>query len=144
MAVSTADSPLDKAMPFTNNITLKHNQSSFSLKFSALNFQDKELVQYSYFLEGFDTQWTGVGYNNMASYTNIPPGSYKLKVQANSAYILPASLDITILAPWYQTPVAYTIYTLIVLTVIFLITRYTKRIRRYKSNLLVEKRGKRT
>lgn len=140
VAVKEENSPLVKAMPFTEHITLNHDQSSFSLNFSALNFQDKELIQYNYFLDGFDKQWTVTGNNNVATYTNIPPGEYTLKVQANSEYILPATLNITILAPWYQTTIAYIIYVLIVLTVIYLITQYSRRIRLYKSNLQVEKR----
>ena len=117
VTATSENSPLDRAMPFTKAVVLKHNQSSFSVEFSSLNFQDKEQMQYSYFLKGFDKEWTSTGNNNMATYTNIPPGKYQLEVQANSDFIIPATLDITILAPWYQTTLAYWGYALFIIAV---------------------------
>ena len=80
--VSTPNSPLKKAIAFADKINLKHNQSSFSIEFSALNYLDKSKTQYAYLLENFDQGWNYVGAQRKATCTNLKPGHYIFKVKA--------------------------------------------------------------
>jgi ligand-binding sensor domain-containing protein/signal transduction histidine kinase/DNA-binding response OmpR family regulator len=73
---------LTEDLPFAKEINLNHKQSSFSVSYAALNYTSSNNNQYAYKLEGFDADWTYVGNITKASYTNLDPGSYTLKLKA--------------------------------------------------------------
>lgn len=100
------DSPLKEDLPFVSQINLNYKQSSFSVNYAALNYTSPNNNLYAYKLEGFDKDWTYVGNTTKASYTNLDPGEYILKVKAaNNDGIWSrkiASLAITITPPFWQ------------------------------------------
>lgn len=72
--------PQDVAV--TKELCLHEKEKSFSLEFSALNFESGNAAIYSYRLLGFDDKWIQVpGNRRFASYTNLPPGNYTLQVR---------------------------------------------------------------
>lgn len=79
---------------------------SLMVEFAALSFSDPEHQQYSYRLEGFDSEsLASPASRRLASYTNLPPGNYTLKVNsslpdgsAGNAIEIP----VQVLAAWYQ------------------------------------------
>lgn len=66
------DSPLMESITNTKKIVLEHNQNSFNLECTMLNFHAAELNQYAYYLEGFEKDWNLGSRNNMATYRNVP------------------------------------------------------------------------
>ena len=52
--------------------------------FTALSLQSPGKVRFRYFLEGHDRKWNELegGRERVASYTNLPPGSYTFRVKA--------------------------------------------------------------
>ncbi|SDD55133.1 Two component regulator propeller [Dyadobacter soli] len=108
-------------------ISLTHNQSSFSVDFAVLNFLHPEKNLYAYRLEGFEDSWNYVD-NPSATYTSLPPGRYVFAVRgANNDGIwnnAPKRLVITIDAPWWNTWVAYVAYAGVFLLIAFLVTRF--------------------
>ncbi len=75
---------LRKHISETKEITLSYKQSVFTFEFSALNYILPEKNQYAYKLEGFDKNWNFVGNKRSATYTNLDPGEYILKVKASN------------------------------------------------------------
>ncbi|WP_423146570.1 two-component regulator propeller domain-containing protein [Rubrolithibacter danxiaensis] len=75
-------SPLRKNISRTKEITLRYDQSVFTLAFAALDFTSPSHNQYAYKLEGFDKGWNYVNSVRTASYTNLDPGKYIFKVKA--------------------------------------------------------------
>lgn len=73
-------SPLTKTAFTTSNIQLSYNQSVITFEFAALNYTLSGKNKYAYKLEGFDKHWNYVGTNRRATYTNLDPGSYVLRV----------------------------------------------------------------
>jgi signal transduction histidine kinase/ligand-binding sensor domain-containing protein/DNA-binding response OmpR family regulator len=65
-------------------VELKHDQSVITFEFAALNYTLPEKNQYAYKLEGFDKDWNYVGTKRTASYTNLDPGNYVLKVRGSN------------------------------------------------------------
>ena len=55
------NSPLQRTINETDEITLSYRQSVFSFDFSALNYHASAKNQYAYMLEGFDRDWNYVG-----------------------------------------------------------------------------------
>ncbi len=75
----TEDSPLKESITGTKKIVLDHNQNSFNLECTMLNFHAPEFNQYAYYLQGYEQDWNSVSRNNMATYRNVPPGTYVFK-----------------------------------------------------------------
>ena len=73
---------LPQDIAITSELRLHEKEKSFSLEFSALNFESGNAAIYSYRLVGFDDKWVQVpGSRRFASYTNLPPGDYTLQVR---------------------------------------------------------------
>ena len=76
---------LPEAMNSTGNISLSYSQNFFSFEFVALNYTAPGKNQYAYFLKGFDKAWHIVSAKQrFASYTNLDPGRYTLRVKASN------------------------------------------------------------
>lgn len=106
-------------------LTLKHTDVYFDFEFSELQFFSPFSSEFAYILEGFDEDWIYTKSRNYGSYTNIPPGSYTLRVKVlngdgrwNEQEIM---LPITILPPFWKTGYAYSMYVAIGLIIILLI-----------------------
>ncbi|MDX9882957.1 MAG: two-component regulator propeller domain-containing protein [Prolixibacteraceae bacterium] len=67
-----------------DEIRLKHNQSSFIIEYTALNYIFPEKNQYAYQLEGFDPDWNYVDKQRIAIYTNLNSGKYVFRVKASN------------------------------------------------------------
>jgi signal transduction histidine kinase/ligand-binding sensor domain-containing protein/DNA-binding response OmpR family regulator len=91
----------------TKSITLSYKQSMISLEYAALDFGAAGRKRYAFILEGFDDAWNYVGSRNIASYTNLPGGTYrfKLKYQNSVGQWSPTSsvLKITVIPPFWLT-----------------------------------------
>lgn len=99
----------------TDEIILDYKKNMIAFSFAALNFRDPEKNQYAYKLEGFDDSWREIGNQRTASYTNIAPGTYRLRVRASNNDGVwndtGTSLVIHQLPPPWKTWWAYIIYS---------------------------------
>jgi len=122
------NSPLEKVISETKKITLNHNQSVFTIEYIGINYSYPGRNEYAYYLEGFEKKWNYVGKVRTATYTNLPPGDYIFKVKSSerggSWSKKPLELQITILAPWWSTNIAYFIYLIILILGIYYIVIY--------------------
>jgi PAS domain S-box-containing protein len=90
-------------------LTLRHDQNFLTFQFAALDFHVPQNNAYAYILEGVDKAWIQNGTKREATYTNLSPGKYVLRVRAaNNDGVWAASgrdlvLRIVILPPWWQT-----------------------------------------
>ena len=78
------DSPLKECIDETDVLKLKHDQNTFSLKVSTINYDSPGSTLYSWKLEGFYEKWTQPGTNSLIRFTNLPSGKYTLHVRAIS------------------------------------------------------------
>jgi len=66
-------------------LTLSPQQRGFSLEFAALDYSDPGRCRYAFWLEGFDSGWIETGAAaRVASYSNLGPGHYRLRVKASN------------------------------------------------------------
>lgn len=98
----------NKAISIANEITLSYQDYVFSVEFAALDYIAPQKNKYAYKLEGFDKDWTYVDSDKrFATYTNLDPGKYTLRVIASNNDGLwnneGAKLQINILPPWWMT-----------------------------------------
>jgi signal transduction histidine kinase/DNA-binding response OmpR family regulator/ligand-binding sensor domain-containing protein len=128
---SRDSSLLKEPLNSLSSLELKHDQNFLTFYFAALQFNDVEKTQYRYRLNGMEDEWNYTGALGMANYTKVPPGSYRLELNATntsgvwSEHI--RSMNITVSPPLWQTDVAYVFYGLLVIGAMVAYVRYTAR-----------------
>ncbi|MGK6349854.1 ligand-binding sensor domain-containing protein [Parapedobacter sp. DT-150] len=119
LEINQTGSPLTRAITFTDQLELNHNQSSFSIDFAALSFVSPGMTEYAYKMEGLDKAWTHIRTNRKAYFTELPPGDYLFRVNVADSKGgfkgKETQLRITILPPFWASLPAYGFYLLLVL-----------------------------
>jgi signal transduction histidine kinase/ligand-binding sensor domain-containing protein/DNA-binding response OmpR family regulator len=133
---------LKKNIDFTNEIELKHNQNSFILEFSNVNYFNKDIA-YQYYLEGFDERWSPISGDMQANYTNISPGSYTFHIRAINKIgniVGPERfLNIEVLPPFWASWKAYLLYLILAAGIAYLFFRSYQARQREKVAFTIEK-----
>ncbi|MDX1409367.1 MAG: triple tyrosine motif-containing protein, partial [Saprospiraceae bacterium] len=83
--VETADSTI--LLPFTEptQIRIGPTETSFSVEWGALAFDDHPNTRFAYMLEGFDVDWVFADRTTMVRYNRLSPGNYAFRLKAVSA-----------------------------------------------------------
>lgn len=114
-----------KSFNYEDPIIMNDEQSTFSIEFASLDYSSASAVQYKYKMEGLDKKWVHLATNRRAYFTDVPAGTYKFTVQAQSnlGYWVstPVTLIITVLPPFWKSTAAVVIYILAGILVIVLI-----------------------
>lgn len=123
-SISTgAQSPLKKQINQVEEITLPHNETNITIKYSVLNYNPYLEYRYAYMLEGFDEEWNYVEDQNSATYTNLDPGEYIFKVKAANSDGYWGSetkqFKLSITPPFWQTSWFYLLSFMTVAGLIF-------------------------
>ena len=89
-------------------VTVPPGADSLSVEFSALDYSAPLLNRYRYRLEGYDDAWVEADAGHrVASYTNLRPGSYRLRLSGSNRNghwtRQEVALQISVLPAWYQT-----------------------------------------
>jgi signal transduction histidine kinase/DNA-binding response OmpR family regulator/sugar lactone lactonase YvrE len=134
---------LAQALAVPQQLTIKASENDFSVDFVALNFASPQKTCYAYQLEGYHHGWVQpAAGQRTASFANLPPGHYTLRVKASNGEGVwsrqPASMQFTVLAPWYRTEWAYLLYALAALGAVAIYRRIELRQQRLQSQLVLE------
>ncbi len=101
------------------------NQLTFEVAYPI--FGNEQKIQFSYWLEGQDDDWSNYTIDSKKEYTNLREGKYILHVRAIDASLQiskEATMEFTILPPWYRTWWAYIIYLIALGFGIYLFGKY--------------------
>lgn len=132
------------SVKYMEKVTLKHHQSMFSIEFAALNYYTQSHIRYEYILEGYEKEWHVADKSRIASYTNVPPGSYLFRVKTlddtNPTLDSGTTLQIKILPPWWKSVWAYIIYAILVLVLLYTILRFVALMIKMKNDVYIEHR----
>ena len=125
-----------------DKIRLNYDQNNFSISFSTFDFTNISKIKYAYKLVGLNDSWIYVrDGHNTAYFTNIDKGTYTFKVKAytSSGGIengKETSLTLAVIPPWYGSNLAYICYSILFLTIVFII--YNLQIKRKLAQLETE------
>lgn len=129
--------PVDSLLQLPT-IKLSSDQSSFSIYFSSLSYQQRDRLTYYFKLEGVDLEWQAADRIHFQNYSLLPPGEYVFKVYAENVEGIRSphttELRIVIKPPFYRTK--WFISTLIFLIVLVIYFLHRERVNRL---LAVEK-----
>ncbi|WP_209329943.1 hybrid sensor histidine kinase/response regulator transcription factor [Lunatimonas salinarum] len=120
------EQPIDTA----EEIALKHFDNTLTISMASLVFSLPNKNEFQYKLEGHDADWVFSGNNHQARYTNLSPGDYTFFAKSSNYDGVwsetPASLNFTILPPWYLTWWAYLGYALLISAGLMWVYTYLK------------------
>ncbi len=147
------------AIPYIRHHVFKHHQNNINLDFSALNYAWPSRTHYRYrLIHVTDSTWyTARPYptgnlidtkgNLHLNYSALQPGEYKIQVMASTeehSWTGPITeFSFVILAPWWKTQIAYTIYSLtafllIIIAIYWYLWQSKQRImRKHKEDILM-------
>ncbi len=118
-------------------LDFKHNGIIFY--FAAPFFENPDLIQYSYKLEGLDDSWSPWTKANYKEYPFLHEGKYTLRVKAKNIYGVESpelTYHFQVAPPWYRSTAAYIGYFILLLSLIIISIRlYTYNLRRRNERL---------
>ncbi|WP_215224771.1 hybrid sensor histidine kinase/response regulator transcription factor [Echinicola shivajiensis] len=143
--VSTTKNDYYNTGDFTSEspLLVHHDDNAITITFAALDLRNSDNLYYAYKLEGLDQQWNYVSSNNRtATYANLNPGDYSFLVKSTNAKgewggnqnVLPIFVETAPYLTWW----AYSIYTTIVLGILWGIFVLYSRQAKAKEDLRVE------
>lgn len=126
-----------------NAIRLSHDQSSFEVEFSSDSYLESHKNRYAYRMEGLSESWALLPANqNSVQFFNLRPGHYRLEMMASNNVGLwsdkISSVDIIVRPSPFLSPLAYLVYSLLVLIAIWLVWNYTTKRKMLEQQLMVE------
>ncbi len=126
-----------------NKINLRYNENRITFNYVGLQYQNSELNQYAYKLEGYDKDWIQAGTQRNVTYTNLSPDTYIFHVKAaNSDGVWNTqeqTLIVIISPPWWRTWWAYLLYAIVFAGAVWTFIAYrSKRLKR--ENVMLEEK----
>ena len=72
----------DYYVPESRSVKLPQHGGVFSFRFAALNYQLQHRTHYQYRLLGYESEWKNADKDRIASYSDLPAGTYLFQVKA--------------------------------------------------------------
>lgn len=111
-------------------LQLHHHENTLIVSFESINYQYQHDIQYQYYLEGYDRNWSKPSSYQLARFVNLPPGNYVLYVKAicrsNGRELGATSLNISIAQPWWNTWWAWIVYLCILTAILYFAWQFYK------------------
>ncbi len=128
-------------VPGIKSVKIPHSNNSLSITFTPENQPlDRHLYQYK--LENIDTAWSSWSNENEIRYSRLPKGDYTFHVRALLPSGFPSqdvSFQFTIKPPWYASTLAFVLYSLAFLGIIYLsLSWYRRKVNHHHERLRQE------
>ncbi|WP_162915603.1 triple tyrosine motif-containing protein [Paraflavitalea soli] len=123
------DSTLLPIQPDNRTAKLPHGFNDFHFEYASPSYDQGSSIEYSYRLLGFNNTWSEWTTKTEKDYTNLPYGNYTFTVKARNNLGIESNegkYSFTILPAFYQTNVAKAIYTLLLISLMYLLYRRQK------------------
>ncbi len=118
---------LDHPIFDVHKVFIDYRDSLFSFEFAALDFTAPDRNRYRYKLKGFNDEWIDLDTRHQVTFTNLDPARYVLRVQGSNNDGIwneeGTSIQIEVLPPPWRSWWAYSLYTLILASGVFMAVR---------------------
>ena len=130
---------IEKGISYRDSLFLSYQDNIIILRFSGLSYYNTSENKYKYILEGFNKNWIQLENNHSVTFTNLPPGKFRLKVLGSNNDGLwnnkGASLFIQVTPPWWKTNIAYAFYIFAILGILLALRKFELKRREQKTRL---------
>jgi len=136
--IRTLDKQTEKSQP-----SLKYTYRDVEFEWSAPYYMQENQIRYSYYLDGFSSEWSGWSRDRSVKINNLRHGRYMMQVKARNVFgdeSPPVQYAFSILRPWYATIMAIFIYFVLISTLIIFVVTYTRNLKSRAE--LLEKQNK--
>lgn len=123
------DSSLLPAQDNGMTVKLPHGFNDFHFEYASPAYDQGNNVEYSYRLMGFNNTWSEWTAKTEKEYTNLPYGNYTFAVKARNNLGIESAeskYNFTILPAFYENNLAKAIYTLLMMSLLYLLYRRQK------------------
>lgn len=106
----------------SKEISFPYSQNSFFFEFGTAHFESKDEIQYQFFLENYDQDWSSWSSDFKKEYTNLKEGDYVFRVRAKTIFdqvSVPIEFEFSIKPPIYRSLFAYCLYSMAFITLLF-------------------------
>ncbi|MBC7827402.1 MAG: hypothetical protein H7122_06635, partial [Chitinophagaceae bacterium] len=114
---------ITKWQSIPQKLVLPYYLNNVSFEFGAVETDKNFLVNYKYFLEGYDKDWSPASHNTAVNFGNIHEGNYTFMVRAQSpegVWGQPVSYAFRVLPPWWRTWWMFSVYAILLVASILL------------------------
>ncbi len=123
-------------------LEMGYNEKFFSFKFTPLDYLAASKCELAYKLENYQNEWVMLGTSGTIVFSNLPAGSYVLKVKWSNADKSWSSAEYTIplkiLPPYWRSSWANIVYALFGLLILYIIYRVAKQRIKSKQDLQLQ------
>ncbi len=149
LSIGSQPPAISGARQLPEQVSITPEANSLAAEFAALDYSAPERLRYRYRLEGFDSAWIETpSTRRVATYTNLPPGDYRLLIEGSNRDGLWSTNELAIrldvIAPWFRTPWAYLAYVMTAALAVLLILQWRLRYLRQLTKTLEKTVGERT
>lgn len=112
-----------------SELALDYNDKYIYIDYFLPNYENLNNITYEYMIEGIDSDWIYVDNRNSLEIKYLDPGKYTLKLRARDVYgylTEETHMNIKVNPPIWKTPLAYFIYTILAIAVLYYILNYVK------------------
>lgn len=121
-------------LPSDADLVLQPQDRDLTVVARLLSYADTSAHRYRFRLDGYDADWVSVGASGERLFPRLPPGRYRLQVQAADAYGEWSPVQtraVFVAAPWWRTTPARALYAALLLVLGAAVVRaYRVRLRR--------------
>lgn len=123
-------------LPVPQNLVLPYKNNQVNINFSTNELAKANLIEYRYYMEGYDQDWSPIIKKSSATFGNIQEGEYTFNVIARytgpstalaNEWTQPVTYSFSILPPWYRSWWAYLFYGFLFISLIYPIERYQRK-----------------
>lgn len=134
---------LSKSISETTGIVLLYKQNVITLQFAALDYAHSAGTLYSYWLEGFDREWSEPDYSRTVTYTNLDPDDYIFRVKrmlpGNPPGDAELALNIRVLPEFWMTWVFRSLVLTLIAGLLFMLVRFIVNREKIRNELVAER-----
>jgi DNA-binding CsgD family transcriptional regulator len=108
------------------NYSFPFRKNTFRFQYTAPFYEHEGQLLFSYFLEGFNDEWSEWSGDDYRDFTNLPEGEYKFNLRARNIYGVESEIstfEFTITPPWHRSSAAWYIYIFLFILFNFFIVR---------------------
>ncbi|NNF32755.1 MAG: histidine kinase [Saprospiraceae bacterium] len=107
ITINNEDYVGDTSVYYLNHMDLSHDQDFININYFSPDYSNRKSTEYAYRLIGLTDSWTYTGTQQVAGFTNIPPGEYRFQVcKVWNDEAIPETikeLSISIIPAYWQT-----------------------------------------
>ena len=112
-----------------SEVRLSHKQNVFAFGFNSIDYNSFDENDILYKLENYDDSWHNTNGVNRVNYFKVPSGEYifhiKVVNKINGEWT-EKQIKVTVLKPWWKTWWAYSIYSILILLILWFTNKFQR------------------